>query len=133
MSIIDNPLTLDQIIDNSPIPVNVPGVGIIIVRRPKVKDNKNAKKKLMEMLHYDKLTEAEKEENFNIFLIQSIVVNPDISDIDEIDFAKFQAIFDVVSMWLTAETYRLSDERKDMMKDFLSLVRGKNQSSSTDS
>jgi hypothetical protein len=123
-------LTLDKLIDNPPVTLEVPGVGIVKVHRPTIGDRKKARRDTMLLLDYDKLNDTDRDSEFiNILVMNYMLDSPKIKpeDSDNIDSNMSQAIVDVVSAWLATINNDLNNQRKGLIQSFLQQMKEKNQ------
>jgi len=127
------PITLNQLIDNEPIDVEVPGVGPVKFKLPSKGDWVQARKKAKTHPNWNELSEAEKLNEENSRLVQQVLIDPKISDEDywKVNREDYQAIVDVVYMVIMEYRMDLFDKRKKRISHFLELVKAKIPKTST--
>jgi len=119
----------DLIIENSPLTVEVPGVGQVKFKMPTKGDRFLARKKARESAPselYDRL-EIFNEETSR--LVQIVLIEPTISDeeYNNVKESEWYAIVDIVSKEILERTQKLIKERDSVMQPFLEQLKERNQ------
>lgn len=126
-------LTLDKLLFNNPEEIDIPGVGRVLVREPTRGEKIMARVDATKLPYYDKLTELEQTEEQTMRLIPSCFVEPKMTYDEFLNMPQSvqMAVYDMVTMWLATRTARLSDKRKQYLKDFLQQMKGLNLETSS--
>jgi len=126
-------ITLDRLLNNTPIEVHVPGVGKVRYRMPTKEDRLEAKKLARTHPFWDELSELEKLDEDTAALVLQILVEPKITYEDYLKAREdyMEAIIQVVAIDLTKRLEAIRDKRSKILSDFLEQMKAKIPETST--
>jgi len=118
-------LTLKELLENIPEELNIPGLGVVTVKTPTIKDRIEAKEEARKISGYDKLPEDEKRIEEGRMLARRMLVSPKISFEDYLnsDDIKMGILLDTVSLWYAKKLKELNDKRRSIVDDFLQQMK----------
>ena len=118
-------LTLKELLENTPEELNIPGLGVVTVKTPTIKDRIEAKEEARKIPGYDRLPEDEKRIEEGRMLARRMLVSPKISFEDYLnsDDIKMGILLDTVSLWYAKKLKELNDKRRSIVDDFLQQMK----------
>jgi hypothetical protein len=120
-------LNLTDILENPIEEVDVPGIGIVKVRCPTIKEKLDAKREAITI--GNGLSDNDKALESTKLLAIKMIVEPKITleQYLESNDSKISIIIDTVDIWYTLKLKGMNDKRKNIIKDFLAQMRDLNQ------
>ena len=128
-------ISLDLLINNSPIELDVPGVGLVKYRMPTREDRLEAEKQAKNHPSWKIMEDIDKISERTICLVLQILEEPKITyeEFKKAREDRMEAITQVVSIDLVKRTEALRDKRSNIVNDFLELMKGRAPGISTGS
>ena len=125
-------ITLKQLLENTPVEIEVPGVGTFKVREPTRKDRIDAMTEARQSSYWDKLSEAEQWTEIQERLVIKTIVEPKLTweQYEQLPMSVQTAIVDVISAYHNRKILDLYKKRRKLIEDFLGLAKEENPSSS---
>lgn len=120
-----NWVTEDRIINNTPIEVEVPGVGYVKYRMPTREDRIASEKLARKHPFWNELTELEKTNERTGCLVLQVLVEPKIT-YEKYKKARddlMEAIIQIVSIDIVNKTEAIRDKRQSIINDFLERMK----------
>jgi len=126
-------LSLEEILDNSPRELEIPGIGTIKVRDPTTKDRIDSREEAKKDPRWKELSEAEKNALVLDFMAMKIITEPEITvdDYYKANSIKLMNILNAVIIDYTSRYTELQDKRKKEIDSFLERMKASNPESST--
>jgi hypothetical protein len=115
-------LTLKQLIDNEPVPVEIPNIGTFYIREPTRGDRLEARAEAMKQIpDWDKLSPLDQMDEITARVVIKCIVEPKITYEEFLKFpTKIEAlIINTISTYLTNRTRELTNPKSDILTDFL--------------
>jgi len=128
-------ISLDLLINNSPIELDVPGVGLVKYRMPTREDRLEAEKQAKKHPDWKIMEDLDKINERTICLVLQILEEPKIT-YEEFKKSRedmMEAVTQMVSIDLVKRTEALRDKRFNEVNDFLELMKGRAPGISTGS
>ena len=122
-------VTLEQITDNAPYELDIPGIGLIKIKDPSNKDRYLAREDAKKLPFFDELSEIEQDGEVQRQLARRMLVEPTMSfdQFLDADGSKVDVILDTISLAYAVRVKALNDKRAGLIKGFLDQIGGKNQ------
>jgi len=118
-------ITLDLLIENTPIEVDVPGIGIVKYKMPTRGDRLEAEKRARKHPYWKEMEEIEKTDERVTQLVLQILVEPRITPEQYMNAREdyMEAIIQAVSVDLVKRLEELRRKRSKLINDFLELMK----------
>jgi len=124
----EDKITIEQLLLNEAVELNIPSVGIFKIREPTRGDNLKSRTEASKISNWNTMTQDEKNEEAVLHLIPMIIVEPKITyeDLNKLSQSKIASLVDVISGFIYNRIKKLSDERQELMTNFLQVKKEKN-------
>uniref|UniRef100_A0A6H1ZKX7 Uncharacterized protein n=1 Tax=viral metagenome TaxID=1070528 RepID=A0A6H1ZKX7_9ZZZZ len=116
--------SLEQVTENAPEDLKIPGLWEGKVRLPTIKEKLSVREEIKKLPFYDSLTDDEKKLEESKLLAMKMIVEPRMTLSEYLDCpdGKINIILDTVSFWYATKLKILNDKRKDLIDYFLEVM-----------
>jgi hypothetical protein len=120
----DKIFSLEQVTENTPEDLKIPGLWEGKVRLPTIKEKLSVREEVKKLPFFDTLTDDDKKLEESKLLAMKMIVEPHmtLNDYLECPDGKINIILDTVSLWYATKLKILNDKRKDLIDYFLEVM-----------
>ena len=118
-------ITSKDILENPEEELDIPGIGIVLVKYPTTKDKIDARIEATKQPGFDTSSTIERAMEIGRRISLKMLIKPSITEEDYLNSndAKMSMILDTISMWYATKLKELNDKRAGLMKHFLEQMK----------
>ena len=118
-------ITSKDILENPEEELDIPGIGVVLVKYPTTKDKIDARIEAIKQPGFDSSSATERAMEIGRRISLKMLVKPSITEEEYLNSndSKMSIILDTISMWYATKLKELNDKRAGLMKHFLEQMK----------